>query len=101
MNGYVEKIQQHYWNKLFTLSHHWSQYYHRSATSHLPTGNDSLTWLGIPISVEISGTPIRSRILVPFLIPDILVGFFFNSGVEKSSNRSYDFKIRNSEFCFM
>jgi hypothetical protein len=33
------------------------------------------TWLGFPISVPIPGTPIGSRILILFLIPEIL--FYF------------------------
>ncbi len=47
--------------------------------------------------VPISGTPIGSRILIPFLIPDIPVRIFLNSAVEKSSNRNSDFEIRNSK----
>jgi hypothetical protein len=37
-------------------------------------------------SVLISGTPIGSKILIPFLILDVSVIFFLNSPVEKSSN---------------
>ncbi len=49
-------------------------------------------------SVPISGTPIGSGILIPFLIPKIPVGFFFqNSTVEKLRNRNSDSEIRNSE----
>ncbi len=48
--------------------------------------------------VPISGTPIGSRIPIPFSIPKILVGIFFsNSAVEKLRNRISDSKIRNSE----
>jgi hypothetical protein len=48
--------------------------------------------------VPISGTPIGSRIPIPFLIPKIPVRIFFlNSAVEKSRNRNSDSKIRNSK----
>jgi hypothetical protein len=48
--------------------------------------------------VPISGTPIGSRILLPFLIPKILVGkFFSNSAVEKLRNRISDSEIQNSK----
>jgi hypothetical protein len=48
--------------------------------------------------VPISGTPIGSRIPIPFLIPKIPVGIFFsNSAVEKLRNRNSDSEIRNSE----
>jgi hypothetical protein len=48
--------------------------------------------------VPISGTPIGSRILIPFLIPKSPVGkFFSNSTVEKLRNRNSDSKIGNSE----
>ncbi len=48
--------------------------------------------------VPISGTPIRSGVLIPFLIPKIPVEFFLlNSAVEKSRNRNSDSEILNSE----
>jgi hypothetical protein len=48
--------------------------------------------------VPISGTPIGSKILIPFLIPKILVGIFFsNSAVEKLRNWNSDSKIWNYE----
>ena len=48
--------------------------------------------------VPISGTPIRSRIPILFLIPKIPVGVFFsNSAVEKSRNWNSNSKIRNSK----
>ncbi len=47
--------------------------------------------------VLISGTPIRSGIPIPFLIPKIPVGFFLNSAVEKSRNLNSDSKNWNSK----
>ncbi len=48
--------------------------------------------------VPISGTPIGSRIPIPFSIPKIPVEkCFSNSAVEKSRNRNYDSEIQNSE----
>ena len=48
--------------------------------------------------VPISGTHIRSGILIPFTIPKISVGFSFsNSAVEKSRNQNFNPKIWNSE----
>jgi hypothetical protein len=56
------------------------------------------SWLGIPIFGSDSGTPIVSRILFPFLIPEILVGrFFLNSAVETLTNWNSDSKIWNSK----
>jgi hypothetical protein len=48
-----------------------------------------------PFLVLISGTPIESRILIPFLIPETLVGFFLNSTVEKMKKCNSDSKIWN------
>jgi hypothetical protein len=48
--------------------------------------------------VPISGTPIGSRIPIPFLILKIPVGFFFsNSTVEKLRNQNSNSEIRNSK----
>ncbi len=47
--------------------------------------------------VSISGTPIGSGILIPFLFPEIPVDFFLNSAVENSSNWNSDSEIQNSK----
>jgi hypothetical protein len=48
--------------------------------------------------VPISGTPIRSGVPIPFLIPKIPVGkFFSNSAVEKLRNWNFDSEIWNSK----
>ncbi len=61
-----------------------------------PPGEWQLGW-EFRFLVLISETPIRSGISIPFQIPGILVGFFFeNSAVENSSNWNSD--LQNSEF---
>ncbi len=61
-------------------------------------GGDAVLCWEFQFLVLISGTPIRSGIPIPFLIPKIPVGnFFSNSAVEKLRNQNSDSKIRNSE----
>ncbi len=47
--------------------------------------------------VPISGTPIRGGILIPFTIPKILVGFFFEIPIS-GEPENWNFDLRYSEF---
>ncbi len=47
--------------------------------------------------VPISGTPIRSGVLIPFLIPEIPVRFFFLNSAVKKINK-LEFRFQNLEF---
>jgi hypothetical protein len=61
-----------------------------SYDSQIIDGSTGLGW-EFQFLVPISGTPIISRIPIPFLVPKIPVGFFFNSNV---------WRVRKLEFRF-